>query len=171
MDSPARVAVVSRRIDVPVDVVADVLADPRSYDGIVVGSKRVRWFDARWPEPGTSFHHSVGFTVVHVRDKTTVVRNELPDALELAAGTGPVGTFTVIFRLAADGDGTLVTMEEGPRSGPIAVLWSPPVSMATAKRNELALKRLDHLARMRHETRSLPDSPAVASSASGSAGG
>ena len=171
MDRPERVAVVSRRIDVPVDVVADVLADPRSYDGIVVGSKRVRWFDARWPEPGTSFHHSVGFGAIHVRDKTTVVRDELPDALELAAGTGPVGTFTVIFRLAPEGDGTLVTMEEGPRSGPISVVWSPPVSFTTAKRNELALKRLDHLARMRHESRSLPDSPAVASSGAGSSAG
>ncbi|HKH05077.1 MAG TPA: SRPBCC family protein [Acidimicrobiales bacterium] len=163
----ARMSTVSRRIDVPVDVVAAVLADPRSYDGIVVGSKRVRWFDARWPEPGTSFHHSVGFGAIHVRDKTTVVRDELPDTLELAAGTGPVGTFTVTFRLAADGDGTMVTMEEGPRSGPITLAWSPPVEFATAKRNELALKRLEHLARMRHETRSLPDSPAVGSSAAG----
>ena len=60
-----------------------------------------------------------------------------------------------------------VQIASARRCRSIALVWSPPVSFATAKRNELALKRLDHLARMRHETRSLPDSPAVASSATG----
>lgn len=67
-------ATVERVIEAPPDAVAAVLADARSYDGFVVGSKRIRWFDARWPEPGTRFHHSVGFAVLHIRDHTTVVQ-------------------------------------------------------------------------------------------------
>ena len=94
---------------------ASVLADPRTYDGIVVGSRRVRWFDPRWPEEGTAFHHTVGFGPVTIRDKTTVVRDALPDELELAAGTRPLGVLQVVFRLAAEGAGTLVEMAEGPR--------------------------------------------------------
>jgi hypothetical protein len=75
------VATVERVVAAPRDAVVAVLSDPRSFDGIVVGSKRIRWFDARWPEPGTRIHHSIGFTVLHIRDATTVVADELPDRL------------------------------------------------------------------------------------------
>ena len=53
-------ATVDRALDAPVGAVATVLADPRSYDGIVVGSRRIRWFDAGWPEVGSRFHHTIG---------------------------------------------------------------------------------------------------------------
>ena len=43
------IATVARVIGAPPDAVAAVLADARSNDGVVVGSKRIRWFDARWP--------------------------------------------------------------------------------------------------------------------------
>jgi hypothetical protein len=139
-------SVTSRHVDAPVDVVASILADPRTYDGIVVGSRRVRWFDARFPDEGTNFHHTVGFGPITIRDKSTVIRDALPDELELAAGTRPIGVLTVIFRLRAEGAGTLVEMEEGPRSGPIALVWNPALAMVTAKRNDVALGRLEKLA-------------------------
>jgi hypothetical protein len=50
------IATVARVIGAPPDAVAAVLADARSNDGVVVGSKRIRWFEARWPEPRTQFH-------------------------------------------------------------------------------------------------------------------
>jgi hypothetical protein len=139
-------SVTSRHVDAPVDVVASILADPRTYDGIVVGSRRVRWFDARFPDEGTDFHHTVGFGPITIRDKSTVIRDALPDELELAAGTRPLGVLTVIFRLRADGAGTLVEMEEGPRSGPLKLVWNPALAMVTARRNDVALKRLEKLA-------------------------
>ena len=43
------IATVARVIGAPPDAVAAVLADARSNDGVVVGSKRIRWFEARWP--------------------------------------------------------------------------------------------------------------------------
>jgi hypothetical protein len=146
-------SVTSRHVDVPVDVVASLLADPRTYDGIVVGSRRVRWFDARWPDEGTTFHHTVGFGPLTIRDKTTVMRDALPDELELAAGTRPIGVLTVVFRLRAEGAGTLVEMEEGPRSGPIGFVWNPALALLTARRNDVALKRLENLATARASVR------------------
>lgn len=139
-------SVTSRHVDAPVDAVASVLADPRTYDGIVVGSRKVRWFDPRWPLAGTAFHHTVGFGPMTIRDKSTVVRNELPDEIELAAGARPLGVLQVVFRLAAEGAGTLVEMEEGPRSGPLKLVWNPVLSQLTARRNDVALRRLDDLA-------------------------
>lgn len=150
-------AVSERYVDAPVDAVASVLADPRTYDGIVVGARRIRWFDARWPDPGTAIHHTVGVGPLAVRDRTEVERDELPDELELAAGVRPLGVLRVVFRLQAEGAGTRVTMEEGPRSGPVTALWAPPARWATARRNDLALRRLDDLARARAEVRRLDD--------------
>jgi hypothetical protein len=43
------IATVARVIGAPPDAVAAVLADARSNDGVVVGSKRIRWFETRWP--------------------------------------------------------------------------------------------------------------------------
>jgi hypothetical protein len=146
-------SVTSRYVDAPVDAVAGVLADPRTYDGIVVGSRKVRWFDPRWPEEGTAFHHTVGFGPVTIRDKSTVTRDALPDEIELAAGARPLGVLQVTFRLAAEGDGTRVEMEEGPLSGPVTLLWNPVLVEVTTRRNNAALHRLDDLARSRATVR------------------
>jgi hypothetical protein len=148
-------AVVERRLDAPVDAVASVLADPRTYDGIVVGSRRVRWFDARWPATGTSFHHHVGFGPVAIRDRTTVLSDELPDRLRLAAGLGPLGSADVSFTLTPDGEATRVEMREEGRSGLLDALWSLPLDALTHARNVVALGRLNDLARARHRARNL----------------
>jgi hypothetical protein len=60
-------ATVSSVVDVAPEAVAMVPADPRAFDGIVVGSRRIRWFDARWPDVGTRFHHTVGLGPVTVQ--------------------------------------------------------------------------------------------------------
>jgi carbon monoxide dehydrogenase subunit G len=148
-------AVAARVIDAPPDAVAAVLADPRSYDGVVVGSKRIRWFDARWPEPGTQFHHSVGFGILHIRDRTTVVRDELPSRLLLAAGMGPLGKAEVDFTLTPTDGGTRVEMREEPVSGAVKALWSPPLAAAMRARNTRALRRLEKLSRARAAVRAV----------------
>jgi hypothetical protein len=154
-------SVTSRLVDAPVDVVASILADPRTYDGIVVGSRKVRWFDARWPDEGTEFHHTVGFGPITIRDHTTVIRDALPDEIELAAGMRPVGVLTVVFRLQAEGNGTRVEMEEGPRSGPVTLMWNPALAFVTDKRNDVALKRLAGLAVARASVRDKADGVAA----------
>lgn len=154
-------ATVERLLDAPADAVASVLADARTYDGVVIGSKRIRWFDARWPEPGASFHHSVGAGPMHIRDRTTVTVDDLPHRLVLAVGLGPLGAAEVEFDLAADPadpadpGGTRVTMREDPVSGLIALLWSPPVDLTTRARNARSLRRLEGLAQARARVRAL----------------
>ncbi|HZA77922.1 MAG TPA: SRPBCC family protein [Acidimicrobiales bacterium] len=142
-------ATVERVVQAPPDAVAAVLADARSYDGVVVGSKRIRWFDARWPEPGTRFHHSVGFGLLHIRDHTTVAQDQLPARLLLTAGMGPLGKAEVDFTLTPVDGGTRVGMREEPVSGPIKAVWSSPLAAAMRVRNARALRRLDKLARAR----------------------
>jgi hypothetical protein len=149
------VATTDRLLDAPIDAVASVLADARTYDGVVVGSKRIRWFDARWPEPGSSFHHSVGFGPLHIRDSTTATADELPHRLLLAVGMGPLGAAEVEFVLAEEGAGTRATMREDPVSGLVNLVWSPPVDAATRVRNDRALRRLEKAAQARARVRRL----------------
>lgn len=151
-------ATIDRLLDAPIDAVASVLADARTYDGVVVGSKRIRWFDARWPEVGTSFHHSIGFGPLHIRDSTTVTADDLPDRLVLTVRMGPMGVAEVEFALVREDGGTRVTMREDPVSGPVKALWSPPLAAATRLRNDRALRRLEEIARERARIRAL-DAP------------
>jgi len=146
-------ATVARLIGAPLDAVASVLADPRTYDGVVVGSKRIRWFDPRWPEPGTRFHHSIGLGLLHIRDDTTVMADELPARLCLSAGLGPLGAAEVVFTLTAAEGGTRVEITEHPTSGPLRLVWSPPFAAAMRVRNVVSLRRLEVLARARAEVR------------------
>src|SRR5688572_9522150 len=151
-------ATIDRLLDAPIDAVASVLADARTYDGVVVGSKRIRWFDARWPEVGTSFHHSIGFGPLHIRDSTTVTADDLPDRLVLTVRMGPMGVAEVEFALVREDGETRVTMREDPVSGPVKAVWSPPLAAATRLRNDRALRRLGEIARERARIRTL-DAP------------
>ena|SRR5215207_499018 len=152
-------AVTRRRLAAPIDAVASVFADPRTYDGIVVGSRRIRWFDPNWPAVGSRFDHTIGFGPITILDHTEVLSEELPERLELAAGIRPLGVFRVEFRLAPDAGGTMVEVVEEPLSGPITTLWSPPADALTAKRNDVLLGRLDHLSKDRHRVRTLDRAP------------
>lgn len=152
-------ATVDAHLDAPVDAVASVLADPRAYDGVVVGSRRIRWFDPRWPAPGSRIHHTVGFGPLTIRDRSEVLADELPERLELAAGVRPVGVLRVEFRLRPEGSGTRAEMSEDPLSGPVTRMWSPPLEMLTRRRNADVLRRLGELAAERARVRAL-DEPA-----------
>ena len=156
-------ACVERTIDAPIDAVATVLADPRAYDGIVVGSRRIRWFDPTWPDVGARFHHTLGFGPVILRDHTEVLEHELPARLRLLVHLRPLGSAEVEFRLAPDGDGTHVAMTETPTSGILAATWSPPVAVATHWRNERVLTRLDKVAAGRARSRERAEASAAAS--------
>lgn len=143
-------------LDASPAAVATVLADPRAYDGVVVGSRRIRWFDPRWPEPGSRFHHTVGAGPLTIRDHSEVVECDLPHRLTLVVNARPLGRAEVDFRLAADtGGGTRVEMTETPISGPIATLWSPPLALLTRRRNDVTLRRLGELARSRADVAAL----------------
>ncbi len=146
-------------LDAPIDAVASVLSDPRTYDGVVVGSRRVRWFDAAWPAPGSRFHHTVGFGPVTIRDHTEVLTDDLPARLELATGIRPLGVLRAVFRLTEERGRTRVEMTEGPLSGPVTRIWSWPLEALTRVRNQATLRRLGDLATARAQVRALDGGP------------
>jgi hypothetical protein len=154
-------ATVSRTLDVPRAAVALVLADPRTYDGVVVGSRRIRWFDPHWPDPGTTFHHTVGFGPVTVRDHSEVIEEDLPGCLRLLVHVRPLGSAEVVFRLTAEGDRTGAEMTETPVSGILALSWSPPAIALARWRNARVLARLEEVAQGRGRSMARGGEPAV----------
>ena len=112
-----------------------MLADPRTYDGVVVGSRRIRWFDPHWPDPGRRSTTRVGFGPLTVRDHSEVVDEDLPGFLRLLVHVRPLGSAEVVFRLTAEGDRTAAEMTETPVSGVLALSWSPPAIALARWRN------------------------------------
>jgi uncharacterized protein YndB with AHSA1/START domain len=123
-----------------------VLEDPYTYAYWVVGCKRIRAVENRWPEPGSKFHHTIGIGPVATRDDTCVVRIEPPRLLELEAHGWPAGAARVTLRLEGSARGTRIEMTEVPTQGPAKWLHSPVLEAATHARNTVALRRLARLA-------------------------
>lgn len=136
-------------VDAPPSAVWAVLADPPTYEEWVVGNKKIRDHDPKWPGPGTEFHHKVGFGPVVVKDKTVSMEAVAPRRLVMNVRAFPVGHGVVSFDLTGAGDGTRVRMEELPAGGPVKRLW--PVFVPLVKlRNAETLRRLKRLAESRH---------------------
>jgi uncharacterized protein YndB with AHSA1/START domain len=136
-------------VDAPLPVVWGILADPPTYEEWVVGNKRIRRHDPAWPEPGTEFHHTVGFGPVAVSDKTVALEAIPPRRLVMQVRALPVGVGIVTFELEVDGSGTRVRMREKAESGP-AKLLAPIVDRLVHVRNAETLRRLRRCAEARH---------------------
>ena len=147
-------AVNRRRCEAPPERVFDALADPRLYAYFVVGTRTVRWFDPRWPDPGSAFHYSLGFGVTVLSDATMVVEAEPPTRLVLRLRMRRFGDIRTVFRLTPEGAGTLVEVEEFPLDGPIAAeAVSQLVDGVVWLRNMEVLRRLCSLVEGREEQR------------------
>jgi uncharacterized protein YndB with AHSA1/START domain len=118
-----------------------VLSDTETYDRWVVGCKEIRGVEGNWPEPGATFHHSVGFGPITVRDSTSVV--------ESAARARPTGIVRVEIDLEARGGGTEASITEVPIEGPPAWLHNPVQDWLIDRRNRESLRRLKQLAERR----------------------
>ena len=68
------------------------LADPASYPQWVVGARELRDADPEFPEPGSRFHHRVGWGPLAVADHTEVLDAHPPYRIELRARSRPLGT-------------------------------------------------------------------------------
>jgi uncharacterized protein YndB with AHSA1/START domain len=136
-------------VDAPPSVVWSVLADPPTYQYWVVGNKKIRRHDADWPEPGSAFHHEVGFGPFTIDDKSISLEADAPRRLVMQVRALPVGTGVVTFELEPSGDGTKVVMGEAAESGP-AKLLAPVVDRLAWLRNAETLRRLRRCAEKRH---------------------
>ena len=123
-----------------------VLSEPATYDRWVVGCKEIRGVDGPWPQPGATFHHSVGLGPVTVRDTTSVVESVPARRLVLRARARPTGIVRVEIDLTARNGGTEAAMTEFPIEGPPAWLHNPVQDWLIDRRNRESLRRLKQLA-------------------------
>lgn len=136
-------------IGAPIEQVFAVLSDPGSYGYWVVGSDRIRDADACWPAVGAKLHHRIGAGPFKLNDNTEVIEVTPPVRLVLQARARPFGTARVTLDLADLGDRTQVTMGEGPGDAFSRLLFNPLANVVLRRRNDVALRRLDELARRR----------------------
>jgi len=125
--------------------VYDVLLDPETYPGWVVGCDDIRDVDSSWPAVGARFHHTVGAGPVKVKDNTKLMSSEPPRRLELEARARPAGVATVVFELEPTGDGTLLRIIEFPKRGLAKTLHNPAFEAMIKARNVETLRRLKNL--------------------------
>jgi hypothetical protein len=143
---------VSTELQIPPELAFSVLEDPRSYERLVAGARRIRRFDSRWPEPGTRIHHTVGLPPLLIRDHTEVLECDPPRRLLLDAHIWPFGALTVEFLFERRGTGSLLTVREEPQSGPVS--WGPlrqGTRLVVALRNREMCRRYRRLAAARAE--------------------
>lgn len=139
-------AVVHDHIDQPADAVFAVLADPWRFAEWVVGAQTVRDVDTNWPQPGSRFHHRVGFGPFTLDDSTVVEAFNPPNRMVLRARARPIGIARVTITLVPTRDGgTDVEMEEHPIGGPARWIHNPLLDALIAARNRKSLYQLARL--------------------------
>lgn len=125
------------------------LSDGWYYSGWVVGTSHVRAVDVDWPAVGSRIHHASGVWPAVLRDETVVEQVEPNSLLVLTAQGRPLGQARVVIKLAAEEDGTRVTMHETPTAGPGRWLHNPATAALLTRRNTESLARLTALAERR----------------------
>ena len=144
-------------VEAPPDIVFSVLADPPSYASVVVGTKTIRRFDARFPEQGTQFHHTLGIGPLPVIwDLSRVEEVDDGRRLVLRAQMRPLAVNRVAFTVRPAGAGTEVEVEEYAIEGPVALLWNPGFEALMSLRNTEMLRRLKKLSERRHALATAP---------------
>lgn len=128
------------------DEVFAVLADPRSYAYWVVGSQEIRDADASWPQPGSSFHHTVKIGPLRIKDDSRVEQVQPGRLLQLKVNGRPLGTARVKLELEEAEAGTRVTMTEDPADHLSRLMFTPLAHRLAHGRNLRSLDRLAELA-------------------------
>ncbi len=144
-------------VEAPPDIVFSVLADPPSYASFVVGTKQIRRFDARFPDEGSEFHHTLSIGPIPVIwDLSRVEEVDEGRRLVLRAQMRPLAVNRVAFTLRPVDAGTEVEVEEYAIEGPVALLWNPGFEALMSLRNTEMLRRLKKLSERRHALSTAP---------------
>jgi uncharacterized protein YndB with AHSA1/START domain len=141
---------VKRRFNCSPEQVFAVLHDGWIYPVWVVGASRMRDVDDGWPAPGTKLHHSFGVWPLVIDDNTEVLEIQPGQRLVLEARGWPVGKARVDITVKADGDGSLVSIDEDVTDGPAKFVPEPIRVAGIDIRNRETLRRLAYLAEGRH---------------------
>lgn len=126
------------------------LANPQRIGDLVVGARRIRRFDARWPEAGAQLHHSVGVPPLVIRDTTVAIECVADRRLVLKARVWGAGIFVATFELSPHPGGTLLSVHERAVGGLAALsALRPAVHLLLGARNALLCRRFRRLAESR----------------------
>ena len=128
-----------------------ILHDGWTYPVWVVGASRMRDVDDGWPAPGTKLHHSFGVWPLVLDDTTEALEFQPGRRLVLEARGWPVGKARVDITIKADGDGSLVSIDEDITDGPAKLVPEPIRVAGIDLRNRETLRRLPFLAESRDD--------------------
>lgn len=131
--------------------VFEVLLDPYSYGGWVVGAKEVRGVDEAWPAVGSSLHHSTGAGPATVDDRTELLEIRRPEMLRLRAFARPLGIADVTIFVKPLSAGSEIIIEETPTPGTKTAKIAPLLWPLIFLRNIESLRRLKKLIRERNQ--------------------
>ena len=137
------VAFTSREFGVSARAAFAVLSDPETYPRWLVGAQAIRSVDAAWPQPGSRFHHVVGFGPVRIPDNTEVL--DIDDAamvLRLRVRARPLISAVATFRVIGSANRCVITLQEEPTLRVVGNLVRPVMDPATHVRNHRSLRRL-----------------------------
>lgn len=131
-------------MDAPPHAVYEVLADADRYADWVVSAKEVRFHDASWPAPGSTFHHTQGMGPLQLKDTTSVLEVTPDRELLLEVRGRPLMTANTLIQLTPIDAGrrTRVAMHERPTAGIVRAIHNPLVHAALKARNLESLRRL-----------------------------
>jgi uncharacterized protein YndB with AHSA1/START domain len=136
-------------VEAPPEAVWAVLSDGEAYGDWVVGTKAVSRVDAGWPGVGTAIDYELGIGPITVGDHTEVMESRRPELLVLRARFKRLGAAVIRLRLAPEGPGTRITMDEEPVEGLVEAVHNAVADAALGRRNDEALRRLKRLAEAR----------------------
>ena len=140
-------ATVSVHVDASKGRVLALLKRAEAYPRWVIGTRRVVAVDPAWPSPGTSFTHEFGIGPLVGHDRTELLSlDEERGEITLEARARPAGRARVHLHVVPCEDGTLVTLDEQPASGPLALIPGVLMEPLTWVRNRRSLARLQRMA-------------------------
>ena len=151
-------SVTTRFVDCPLPEVFALFMNARAYPRWVVGAKAFRGVDEEWPQPGSTFHHRVGFGPFVIDDQTKLLAVEPPGRVVLEAHAWPAGSAVVELTLRALDDRTEITMQETPSRGIAVAIDNRVLRKLTALRNRWGLARVDRILRHRPDLSNGPES-------------
>ncbi len=126
-DEPSEIAnspIVRRETSASRQQVWNIIADGWTYSQWVVGNSRMRAVDPKWPQPGSTIHHSIGVWPAVINDSTVVESCTPEHELVLIANGRPFGKARITLRLQdLEGGGCVIEMAEVPVSPPLS--WIP----------------------------------------------
>ena len=144
-------AFTSRELDAGVAATFSILTDPQTYPQWLIGAQRIRDVDASWPQPGSRFHHLVGFGPVQIPDDTEVLAIEQDRMLRLKVRARPFISAKATFRVIGDDRRCVVTLEEEPAVRSVGNLVRIVMDPTMHARNHRSLRRLASVVEARRE--------------------